>query len=113
LPLIRTVAHYGVLSAGASSVVGRNAHICAHCYGASCETLLTASDAVNPYDRFVYSHLSLENLECVNSALELMSVRDGAFTLSGMSPDDVDSMISLLLTLGLPRGWGCVVVTIP
>jgi hypothetical protein len=64
-------------------------------YGAKCETLLIASDVMNPYDRFVYSHLSLDDLDCVNSALELMSVRDGALTLSGFSPDDVDSMISL------------------
>jgi hypothetical protein len=60
--------------------------------------LLIASDVMNPYDRFVCSHLSLDDLECGNSALELMSVSDGALMLSGFSPDDVDSMISLLLT---------------
>jgi hypothetical protein len=75
--------------------MGRNAHFCAQRYGAKCETLLIASDAMNPYDRFVYSHLSLDDLDCVNNALELMSVRDGALMLSGYSPDDVDSMISL------------------
>jgi hypothetical protein len=78
--------------------VGRNEHFCAQRYGAKCETLLIASNFMNPYDRFVYSHLSLDDLDCVNSALELMSVRDGVLTLSGFSPDDVDSVISLLLT---------------
>jgi hypothetical protein len=73
-------------------------HFCAQRYGASCETLLIASDVMNPYDQFVYSHLSLDDLDCVSSALELMSVRDGALTLSGFSPDDEDSMNSVLLT---------------
>jgi hypothetical protein len=96
-PLVRTVAHYGVLTAQTSSVVGRNVHFCAQRYGVNCETLMIASDVVNLYDQFVSSHLSLDDLT-VNCASELISVRDGALTLSGFSPDDVDKMISLLLT---------------
>jgi hypothetical protein len=94
-PLVRTVAHYGVLTARTSSVVGRNVHFCAQRYGVNCETLMIASDVVNLYDQFVSSHLSLDDLDCVNCASELISVCDGALTLSGFSPDDVDKMISL------------------
>ena len=98
-PLVRTVVHYGVSTARASSIVGRNMYTCALRYGVSCETLMIASsDGANLYDQFVHSHLSLDDRDRVNCALELISVRDGALTLSGFSPDEVDKMLSLLLT---------------
>jgi hypothetical protein len=77
-------------------VVCRNVHFCAQRYGVNCDTLLIASDVVNLYYQFVSSHLSLDDLYCVSCASELISVRYGALRLSGFSPDDMDSMISLL-----------------
>ena len=59
---------------------------------------MVTSDAATMYGQFASSHLSLNDLDCANCALELISVRDGAFTLNGFSSDDVDEMISLLLT---------------
>jgi hypothetical protein len=47
-PLVRTVAHYGVLTARTSSVIGRNVHFCAQRYGVNCETLVIASDSCEP-----------------------------------------------------------------
>jgi hypothetical protein len=56
------------------------------------------SDVVYLHDKFISSHLSLNDLDCVNCVSELISVRDGALMLSSFSPDDVGKMISLLLS---------------
>ena len=45
-----------------------------------------------------YSQLTPADVARMNCALELISVRDGAFLLNGFSPADATNMIALLLT---------------
>ena len=58
-------------------------------------------DASGDYGFFakqVFSQLTPADFDCVTRVLELICVRDGHLTLSGFSPNEIDVMISSLLT---------------
>jgi hypothetical protein len=101
-PLVRFIAHHGILDARGSSFLGRNVSFCMHRYNIPLSYIVDGSFAasINSYVQGLYD---IPMVASANLLVEALKLRDGLLVLPysqlSLNGDDVRDIIEFICTV--------------